>query len=132
MIDMTYLSCDEIYQVMKDEGFKQTYTRAYAYEFMLKNGQYVYVKRLMDTKKRIPEPSRLMIHPALIAFKDDLQKVENAEFNLEEKGNMNSAFSQFPKCKQSECDENPTEYGIGVNFSNRNGLIRLLDFIESF
>lgn len=77
----------------------------------------------MDTKKTASEPSRLMIHPALVVFKKDLKKVEKAEFNFEEKGNMNSAFAQFPKCKQSECDENPTEYGIGLNFSNKNGLV---------
>ena len=69
---------------MKDTGFTQTYTREYAYEFKLNNRQYVYVKRLMDTKKITPEPSRLMIHPALVALKEDLQKVENAEFNFEE------------------------------------------------
>ncbi|MEN4981942.1 hypothetical protein [Acinetobacter modestus] len=106
---MHNLSCEEIYQVMKDAGFKQTYTGEYAYEFKFNNGQYVYVKRLKDTQKRTPEPSRLMIHPALIALKEDLQKMENVVFNFQEKGNMNSAFSQFPKCKQSECDENPTE-----------------------
>lgn len=45
-----------------------------------------------------------MIHPVLIALKNDLQKVENAEFNFEEKSKMNSTFAQLPKCKQSESD----------------------------
>lgn len=128
---MTYLSCKEIYQIMSDLGCEQTTTRKYAYEFKLKNGHYLYVKRLMDTKKITPEPSRLMIHPAFVELKEDLQKVENVVFNFEEKGNMNSAFVQFPKCRQSECEDNQTEYGIGVNFSNKNGLIGFLKFIES-
>lgn len=130
MKEMTYLSCKEIYHAMKELGFKQTDTRDYAYEFLLRNGQYIYVKRFIDTQKRTPEPSRLMIHPVFITLKDDLQKLENTEFNFEEKGNMNSAFARFPKCSQSHCEENPTEYGIGVNFKDKTALFNLLKFIE--
>ena len=128
---MTYLSCKEIYKILTELGFKQTEIRDYAYEFQLKNGQYIYVKRLLDTQKRVPEPSRLMIHPAFIVLKDDLQKMQNIAFNFEEKGNMNSAFAQFPRSSQSRCIENPTEYGIGVNFQDRKSLIDFLDFIQS-
>jgi len=64
----------------------------------------VYILRLKDTQRRIIKPSILMIHPVLIALKNDLQKVGNAEFNFEEKGKMNSTLAQFPKCKQSESD----------------------------
>ena len=116
---------------MTKHGFKQTDTRDYAYEFKLKNEQYIYVKRLIDSQKRIPEPSRLMVHPAFIAIKDDLQKLENVVFNFEEKGNMNSAFARFPTASQSKCEENPTEYGIGVNFRDIKALIDFLDFVQS-
>ncbi len=50
---------------------------------------------------------------------------------LSKKGNMNSAFAEFPKCDLSECDGNPTEYGIGVNFKDKLALINFLKFIES-
>lgn len=73
---MRYLSCKEIYDAIKELGIKQTNTREYAYKFQLKNGQYIYVKRLLDTQKRNPEPSRLMIHPAFVVLKDDLQELE--------------------------------------------------------
>lgn len=128
---MAYLSCKDIYQILIDLGIKQSEIRDYAYEFQLKNEQYIYVKRLLDTQKRVTEPSRLMIHPAFIALKDDLQKLEDVAFNFEEKGNMNSAFAHFPKSSQSRCIENPTEYGIGVNFEHRKALIDFLDFIQS-
>ncbi|WP_159153117.1 hypothetical protein [Acinetobacter johnsonii] len=128
---MRYLSCKEIYDAIKELGIKQTNTREYAYEFQLKNGQYIYVKRLLDTQKRNLEPSRLMIHPAFVVLKDDLQELENIEFNFAQQGNMNSAFAQFPKSSQSQCDENPTEYGIGVNFHDKRSLLKLIVFIES-
>ena len=128
---MRYLSCKEIYDAIKEQGIKQTNTREYAYEFQLKNGQYIYVKRLLDTQKRNPEPLRLMIHPCFIALKEDLLSFENIEFSFEEMGNMNSAFAQFPKSTQSQCDENPTKYGIGVNFQDKRSLLKLIVFIES-
>lgn len=128
---MRYLSCNEIYQIMIGIGLEPTATREYAYEFQLKNGQYLYVKRLRDTQKRTPEPSRLMIHPAFVVLKDDLQELENIQFNFAQQGNMNSAFAQFPKSCQSQCDENPTEYGIGVNFQDKRSLLKLIVFIES-
>lgn len=128
---MTYLSCNEILQIMKDLGHKLTFTREYAFEFRLKNGQYVYVKRLQDTKKITPEPSRLMIHPVFEVLKEDLQKIDHVAFNFSEKGNMNSAFAHFPTSSQSQCEDNPTQYGIGVNFSNRQALLIFLDFIQS-
>ena len=128
---MRYLSCKEIYDAIKEWGIKETNTREYAYEFQLKNGQYIYVKRLLDTQKRNPEPLRLMIHPCFIALKEDLLSFENIEFSFEEMGNMNSAFAQFPKSSQSQCDENPTEYGIGVNFHDKRSLLKLIVFIES-
>ena len=86
---MRYLSCKEIYDAIKEWGIKETNTREYAYEFQLKNGQYIYVKRLLDTQKRNPEPLRLMIHPCFIALKEDLLSFENIEFSFEEMGNMN-------------------------------------------
>ncbi|OOW08310.1 conserved hypothetical protein [Acinetobacter sp. 8I-beige] len=128
---MRYLSCKEIYDAIKEWGIKETNTREYAYEFQLKNGQYIYVKRLLDTQKRNPEPLRLMIHPCFIALKEDLLSFENIEFSFEEMGNMNSAFAQFPKSSQSQCDENPTKYGIGVNFQDKRSLLKLIVFIES-
>ncbi len=48
---MTFLSCNEIYELMTDLGYTQTNTRKYAHEFKLKNGQYIYVKRLEDNQK---------------------------------------------------------------------------------
>ena len=48
---MRYLSCKEIYDAIKEWGIKETNTREYAYEFQLKNGQYIYVKRLLDIQK---------------------------------------------------------------------------------
>lgn len=128
---MRYLSCKEIYDAIKEWGIKETNTREYAYEFQLKNGQYIYVKRLLDTQKRNPEPLRLMIHPCFITLKEDLLSFENIEFSFEEMGNMNSAFAQFPKSSQSQCDENPTKYGIGVNFQDKRSLLKLIVFIES-
>jgi hypothetical protein len=128
---MRYLSCKEIYDAIKELGIKETNTREYAYEFQLKNGQYIYVKRLLDTQKRNPEPLRLMIHPCFIALKEYLLSFENIEFSFEEMGNMNSAFAQFPKSSQSQCDENPTKYGIGVNFQDKRSLLKLIVFIES-
>ncbi|AYA03966.1 hypothetical protein BEN74_14910 [Acinetobacter sp. WCHAc010034] len=128
---MKYLSCKEIYDAIKALGIQQTNTREYAYEFQLKNGQYIYVKRLLDTQKRNAEPSRLMIHPCFIALKEDLLSFENIEFSFEEKGNMNAAFAKFPQCALSQCDDNPTEYGIGVNFQDKQSLLKLIVFIES-
>lgn len=128
---MRYLNCKEIYDAIKEWGIKETNTREYAYEFQLKNGQYIYVKRLLDTQKRNPEPLRLMIHPCFIALKEDLLSFENIEFSFEEMGNMNSAFAQFPKSSQSQCDENPIKYGIGVNFQDKRSLLKLIVFIES-
>ncbi|EPL0173791.1 hypothetical protein N1009_003621, partial [Acinetobacter baumannii] len=116
---MTYLSCKEIHELMTELGYTQTNTRKYAHEFELKNGQYIYIKRLKDSQKRKKEPSRLMIHPSFQKFKEDLTKLEKVEFSFEQKGNMNSAFAEFPKCDLSECDGNPTEYGIGVNFKDK-------------
>ena len=116
---------------MKDLGHKPTFTREYAFEFILKNEQYVYVKRLQDTKKITPEPSRLMIHPLFEALKEDLQKIDHVAFNFSEKGNMNSAFARFPTSNQSQCEDNPTQYGIGVNFGDRQALLNFLDFIQS-
>ncbi|BCB00614.1 hypothetical protein ATCC19606_29490 [Acinetobacter baumannii] len=49
--EMTFLSCNEIYELMTDLGYTQTNTRKYAHEFKLKNGQYIYVKRLEDNQK---------------------------------------------------------------------------------
>ncbi|MNI54851.1 hypothetical protein D3C73_1097680 [compost metagenome] len=46
---MTYLSCKEIYELMTELGYTQTNTRKYAHEFELKNGQYIYIKRLKDS-----------------------------------------------------------------------------------
>jgi len=128
---MTYISCKEINQIMIELGYKKTNTREYAYEFKLKNGQYIYIKRLKDTQKRISEPSRLMIHPKYIDYKDELRKLENVEFNFEQKGNMNSAFAEFPKCDLSKCEGNPTEYGIGANFKDKLALTNFLKFIEN-
>lgn len=56
---------------------------------------------------------------------------KNIEFNFAQQGNMNSAFSQFPKSSQSQCEKNPTEYGIGVNFHDKRSLLKLTVFIES-
>ncbi|KQE87932.1 hypothetical protein [Acinetobacter lactucae] len=123
---MTFLSCKEIHQLMTELGYKQTNTREYAHEFELKNSQYIYIKRLKDSQKRKKQPSRLMIHPSFLKFKEDLTKLEKVEFSFEQKGNMNSAFAEFPKC-----DGNPTEYGIGVNFKDKLALINFLKFIES-
>lgn len=130
-MEMAYLSCKEIYDAMKNIGIKQTYEREYAYEFQLVNKQFIYVKRLLDTQNRQQQPSRLMIHPLFIALKNELMKLENTEFNFEQDGNMNSAFAQFPKCSKSECKDNPTEYGIGVNFKDKTALYKLLKFIEN-
>ncbi|WP_454667239.1 hypothetical protein [Acinetobacter calcoaceticus] len=128
---MTFLSCKEIDEFMIELGYTQTNTRKYAHEFKLKNGQYIYVKQLKDNQKRVSDPSRLMIHPKYIDHKDELRKLEKVELNFEQKGNMNSAFAEFPKCDLSKCDGNPTEYGIGVNFKDKLALINFLKFIES-
>lgn len=128
---MTYLSCKEIYELMTELGYTQTNTRKYAHEFELKNGQYIYIKRLKDSQKRISKPSRLMIHPKYMDHKDQLRKLENVEFNFEQKGNMNSAFAEFPKCDLSKCEGNPTEYGIGANFKDKLALTNFLKFIEN-
>ncbi|MDR9541868.1 hypothetical protein RJC71_00250 [Acinetobacter baumannii] len=128
---MTYLSCKEIYELMTELGYTQTNTREYAHEFELKNGQYFYIKRLKDSQKRKKEPSRLMIHPSFLKFKEAFTKLEKVEFSFEEKGNMNSTFAEFPKCDLSKCDGNPTEYGIGVNFKDKLALINFLKLIEN-
>lgn len=36
-------------KLMIELGYIQTNTRKYAYEFELKNGQYIYIKRLKDS-----------------------------------------------------------------------------------
>lgn len=130
-MEMVCLSCKEIYDAMKNIGIQQTAEREYAYEFQLANKLFIYVKRLLDTQNRQQQPSRLMIHPMFIALKDELTRLENTEFNFEQEGNMNSAFAQFPKCPKSECKDNSTEYGIGVNFPDKNALSELLKFIGS-
>lgn len=128
---MTFLSCKEIHQIMTELGYKQTNTREYAHEFELKNGQYIYIKRLKDSQKRKKEPSRLMIHPSFQKSKEDLTKLEKVEFNFEEKGNMNTAFARFPHSSESDCVKNPTQHGIGVNIKDKLALINFLKFIES-
>lgn len=128
---MTFLSCTEIDELMTELGYTQTNTRKYAHEFKLKNGQYVYVKQLTDNQKRKKQPSRLMIHPSFQKFKEDLTKLEKVEFSFEQKGNMNSAFAEFPKCDLSKCEGNPTEYGIGANFKDKLALTNFLKFIEN-
>lgn len=128
---MTFLSCQEIDELMTELGYTQTNTRKYAHEFKLKNGQYIYVKQLKDNQKRKKQPSRFMIHPSFRKFKEDLIKLEKVEFSFKEKGNMNTAFACFPQSNESECAKNPTRYGIGVNFKDKLALINFLKFIES-
>jgi len=128
---MTFLSCKEIYELMTELGYTQTNTREYAHEFELKNGQYLYIKRLKDSQKRKKEPSRLMIHPSFLKFKEDLTKLEKVEFSFEEKGNMNTAFARFPHSSESDCAKNPTQHGIGVNFKDKLALTNFLKFIEN-
>lgn len=72
-----------------------------------------------------------MIHPWFIALKEDLLSFENIEFSFEEKGNKNSAFAKFPQYALFQCDDNPAEYGIGVNFQDKGSLLKLIVFIES-
>ncbi|MFI9954327.1 hypothetical protein Q4228_08000 [Acinetobacter baumannii] len=107
---MTFLSCNEIYELMTDLGYTQTNTRKYAHEFKLKNGQYIYVKQLKDNQKRKKQPSRFMIHPSFRKFKEDLIKLEKVEFSFKEKGNMNTAFACFPQSNESECAMNRTGF----------------------
>ncbi|WP_180053966.1 hypothetical protein [Acinetobacter sp. YH12236] len=126
-----YLSCKQIYDAMKRIGVRRTDEREYAYEFELANGQVIYVKRLLDKQSRKNEPSRLMIHPALKALKSELQCIEDAEFKFGPEGNMSTAFAKYPKSSISECIDNPTEYGAGVNFKSEKGLTELINFLES-
>lgn len=72
-----------------------------------------------------------MIHIKYIDYKDELRKLEKVEFNFEQKGNMNSTFTEFPKCDLSKCEGNPTEYGIGAKFKDKLGLTNFLKFIEN-
>ena len=90
----------------------------------------MYIKRLLDTKISKGESSRLMIHPAFIVLKSELQVIEDADFSFSTKGNMSTAFARYPECLASECAENPSNYGIGINFKSEKGLKGLIDFLS--